>query len=143
MPFNDTVETVLQIARDEMATSAPGTQTSKPAGAVAFAVLQVAEQEWGLPVVVKYGDAPAVLRNFDADADRVFGRVCVTDNSRLFSVEPTKPLEPEQLNRLNELFCSIGAWYIGTDTPRYGGKSHILFLWPECHPVTALVEDDE
>lgn len=93
---------------------------------IPHAVLHELEDEHELPVVVKYGDADAIMSDYGAD-------LCINDY-------PHDPgwllfrLESRGLTELERSICkdhmqAIGAWFIGWK------DNEMHFLWPKDHPV--------
>jgi hypothetical protein len=140
--FNEITERVLHKARANLHASDRPPVRNGSSTAIRYAVLKIAEEEWGLPVMVKYGDADAVLHDHYPDDDLLFEEVPVSSHETLFSVEPRGDIEAEDRLLLMELFAAIGAWYLGTSTPRYHKTPHHIYLWPESHPIAGMVEQD-
>lgn len=107
----------------------------EPEAALRYAVLDRIEDDLGLPVLVKYGDAQAVRREHGQSNDRVWGAK-MPEGWTLFRVEPEEDLHIEVEEKVASQFLAIGAWYTGMAEPEpTPQRPEYQFLWPDDHPV--------
>jgi hypothetical protein len=145
MQRNVHLQEILELATDIYEDSDDHEQTALAAGAIRHAILKRLEdpKNLGYSVLVKYGDADAVKDEYGLEDDDVWG-VPHPEGYTLFRVEERDHLHVGQVDRMHKQFQAIGAWYIGTTAGRpRPSETHHHYLWPDDHPVTALVPIEE
>ena len=106
-----------------------------PARTLRYALLKRVEDDLDLPVLVKYGESHAVCDSYGRAGDQAW-EMARQDDATLFYVEPEETLHAELEQVLIHQFASIGAWYVGkTGVQQHSGRLHLLFVWPDDHPV--------